>query len=423
MVESSQSKMNRPENKSLQSTSLHDSKESSRWPTTPATEREEDDDLTELYYQQQRSHLHEQVQRSRSFQALVSPTRIISARPKHNKSASFTRDFFLRHRHSPSVTRRKLSSSLRLSQDASAVKESLKAAIDTNEPNRPPAPPLLTDEELQVKKAHALKGIRKLLKAQKEKEQADKRRLLDFLRQHDHQHPPPHHPSQVTSRNNHGATSKNNRRKLTSATRTVDTLEDDEDDVDSLASLQSDDAAVDDEEEEEDDEDELEIPTANEHVAVQQSSTPSYPPRRTPRQRAKAQQAHKTLRSINMKQRLNVLRQTAHQALAKHAARQALKRELKLNAQSSSSSSTGSKRMLPGPPIKPSPDRVLLMKQAVKDALLRSHSHETMGAVAQELLASAARKNFKKRSILTLQRVARGFLARTRLRNTSNSKG
>jgi hypothetical protein len=76
------------------------------------------------------------------------------------------------------------------------------------------------------------------------------------------------------------------------------------------------------------------------------------------------------VKGINMKHQMDVLRQTACQALAKHAPRQALAREMKLKC---------SKLFLAQPPPASPPasphnlDPVLLLRQAVKKALLRSH--------------------------------------------------
>ena len=384
-------------------------------PSTPATEREEDDVDLELQQEQQ------QRLKSRSLNALVSPTRLLNRNSaKSRQSSSFTRDFFMRHRQSPSISSRKRL--LGPNRDASAVKEALHAAIDEETPSVP-APPLLSEEELQVKKAQALKGIRKLLQAQKEKEQADKRRLLDFLRQHQ---PQPHHQRRHhgRSRRADGSVPSKRGKRPSGATGTVDTWEGEDveyvsDDLSSMATPGSDDAAIVRMPSGSDDEDFVFDNT--EHTKnLREASTDDDDPlgatlhRKTPRQHALAQQAHKALKGINMKHRMNLLRQTAHQALAKHAARHALRREVKL-AHSAPAGAGGRA------PAKPNPDRILLMKQAVKEALLRSSNHENMSLVAQELLASAARKNFKKQSVLVLQRMARGFLVRSRLRRQALS--
>jgi hypothetical protein len=108
---------------------------------------------------------------------------------------------------------------------------------------------------------------------------------------------------------------------------------------------------------------------------------------------------------------MDVLRQTAYQAMAKHAARQALAREMKLKR--SQRPSVPPHSASTRAPPNHHPDRVLLMRQAVKEALLRSHFHDNMSIVAQELLTSATRKNWRRRSAIQLQRIVRGYLVRT----------
>lgn len=108
-----------------------------------------------------------------------------------------------------------------------------------------------------------------------------------------------------------------------------------------------------------------------------------------------------------MKHQMDVLRQTACQALAKHAPRQALAREMKLKC---------SKLFLAQPPPASPPasphnlDPVLLLRQAVKKALLRSHFHDNMSIVAQELLTLAAHKDWRQQSAIQLQHIVRGYL-------------
>jgi hypothetical protein len=237
--------------------------------------------------------------------------------------------------------------------NVSLAKQALKAAID-GEVSAPP--PFECEEELEKRKAQAFKEIKKLLDAQRKTKADDKRRLIEFLR-------------------------GKNPRPLLRRQLSEETLQ-------SMASSDDDDMGED--------------------VPPQQQQRHSLPPSmwirkrepRTPQQIKISQQAHRILKSINQEKRFTVIRQTGHQALAKHAARQALKTEM-LHKQRHASKS---------PPEWDA--RMRIMKQAVKGALMRSHSDDDMARVARELLASAYRKSFKRQSAIQVQAIMRGYLVR-----------
>ena len=128
------------------------------------------------------------------------------------------------------------------------------------------------------------------------------------------------------------------------------------------------------------------------------ASSSSSGKRRTPRQARRATQARILLSELNKRKRMEVIRQTAHQALIRQATMQARNRGFGVGG-------GGAYRH-------PPPDRLLVMRQAVKEALLRNHSREDMGRVTHELLASAARKNQKSQAARKIQMIARGFLIR-----------
>jgi sulfur relay (sulfurtransferase) complex TusBCD TusD component (DsrE family) len=184
-------------------------------------------------------------------------------------------------------------------------------------------------------------------------------------------------------------------------------------------------------------------PSTRERPAREAAHTPvQYQRRRTRAQKESVKEAHTTLRRLNKERRMALIRQTSHTAIAKHAARQAVQVELRLqharqilNQKNSGLESHNRIQDRPLPPSvgrsaiqeradtalqnkRHSEVRLLMMKQAVKEAILRTHSHENMARVAQELLSSAARKNWKHRACIQVQSLVRGYLARQTLRRT-----
>jgi hypothetical protein len=239
--------------------------------------------------------------------------------------------------------------------NVSLAKQALKAAID-GEVSAPP--PFECEEELEERKAQAFKEIKKLLDAQRKTKADDKRRLIEFLK------------------------GKNQppllRRQLS------------EEALQSMSSSDDDDMG----------EDVSPPPPPQQRHSSPPSKWIRKREPRNPQQIKISQQAHRILKSINQEKRYTVIRQTGHQALAKHAARQALKTEM-LHKQRHS------------PKSPPEWDaRMRIMKQAVKEALMRSHSNDDMARVTQELLASAYRKNFKRQSAIQVQAIMRGYLVR-----------
>ena len=215
---------------------------------------------------------------------------------------------------------------------------------------------LLTPQETQTRKATALKEIRKTLQAQQQQELQAKRRLIEFLQGGRKQRP--------------------------------------------ALKPQGSDAAIrydatDGKSVEEEEEDDVSMEKEKEDTPPPRTTTTTTKPARkrklprTPQQVKLAQQAHRLLKSINHEKRSEVIRQTCKRGLAKHAARQTNK---KLCSDWEA--------------------RIHVMKQAVKQALLRSHSQEDMACVMQQLLASASRKNFKLHLAIQMQAMVRGYLVR-----------